>query len=331
MPPGDDDAVGLASQERLRQIDIIEATFRTNMETAQQQWIRELENLRLDIDQKRAAAMVIVLACTSALSAAYTCWLLRWHLRAGNRKRQSRLLSSRHRSECGQCRRNRRETLWQSVCSKRWGSMCWPANVVLPVPHGLYCWQQVAMQTMQADMEYQKRVADWEAQDKQGIILKQHDNARRAQLARAKEEARLQQNVETEIFRSELEKELGIRHVEMERKLRSIAEKEAALTAEALEAQRVREEAMHAEEANLLKAKANEDQEWYDAQSRKRAERLARQEAARQKEVRTLRCLFNFRCFLLPFALLFPDAAIPSARSSGWVPTTMVCLASDVD
>jgi|Transcript_40898 hypothetical protein len=72
----------------------------------------------------------------------------------------------------------------------------------------------------------------------------------------------------------------------MERKLRQAAEEEAARTAEALEAERMREEARRTEEAALVAARAEEDQAWYDSQSMKRSDRLAREEAARKREVR---------------------------------------------
>lgn len=72
---------------------------------------------------------------------------------------------------------------------------------------------QVAARSMVADMEYQKHVTCWEGEDKQRIIKQQHEAARRARMASAKEEARLQQAVDTELFRSELERDLGAKKV----------------------------------------------------------------------------------------------------------------------
>lgn len=73
----------------------------------------------------------------------------------------------------------------------------------------------------------------------------------------------------------------------MERRLRQAAEQEAARTAEALEADRLREEARRAEELALVSARAAEDQAWFDREALQRSDRLAREEAARRREVRT--------------------------------------------
>jgi hypothetical protein len=72
---------------------------------------------------------------------------------------------------------------------------------------------QVAARSMVADIEFQKRMTGWDGEDKQRLILQQHDAARRARMAAAKEEARLHQAVDTELFRSELERDLGAKKV----------------------------------------------------------------------------------------------------------------------
>ncbi|KAJ9531161.1 hypothetical protein QJQ45_000832 [Haematococcus lacustris] len=132
-------------------------------------------------------------------------------------------------------------------------------------------------QARAAELEARQRakLKDWETEDEARRLKAQHEDARRMRQAQAAEDAAAQAAVRKELLVSQLAVEDNILQVDAERRLRALAEEQAALTQQVLETEAQRAAARMAADEQTLVMQAQADASWLAAEQQRREQVLA--------------------------------------------------------
>ena len=139
--------------------------------------------------------------------------------------------------------------------------------------------------------EERRREAEWQTQDDEAATRRAHEAARRVRLVAQAQEADATANAKEMLLRKAWEKEAQTALVEKERRLRIVAETEAALSSEMVEAARVRDQTLAQAEMNELEKLAAAEKRQFEEAARARKETIDSEwaAAARDAEARAAR------------------------------------------
>lgn len=132
--------------------------------------------------------------------------------------------------------------------------------------------------------EERRREAEWQTQDDEAATRRAHEVARRVRLVAQMQEADATANAKEMLLRKSWEKEAQTALVEKERRLRIVAETEAALSSEMVEAARVRDQTLAQAEMNELETLAAAEKRRFEEAARARKETVDSEWAAAAKD-----------------------------------------------
>ena len=132
--------------------------------------------------------------------------------------------------------------------------------------------------------EERRREAEWQTQDDEAATRRAHEAARRVRLVAQAQEADATANAKEMLLRKSWEKEAQTALVEKERRLRIVAETEAALSSEMVEAARVRDQTLAQAEMNELEKLAAAEKRQFEEAARVRKETVDSEWAAAAKD-----------------------------------------------
>ena len=144
--------------------------------------------------------------------------------------------------------------------------------------------QEVAVAEGLDAAEERRRQAEWQTQDDEAATRRAHEVARRVRLVAQAQEADATANAKEMLLRKSWEKEAQTVLVEKERRLRIVAETEAALSSEMVEAARVRDQTLAQAEINELEKLAAAEKRQFEEAARARKETIDSEWAAAAKD-----------------------------------------------